>query len=155
MTIRFVPIKTPTADDLRHGPDDYALSPQRVAASTGSGTPCRHCLQQVPEGRPYLIVAHRPFQGLNAYTETGPIFLCADRCRPGGGSDLPTDMLTAPTYIARGYTADERILYGTGGVIPTPDIPDRCRQLLDDPDIAFVHIRSASNNCFQCRVERA
>ena len=154
MTIRFLPIKTETANALRHGTDGYGLLPEQVAASEGAGTPCRHCLAQVPEGRPYLIAAHRPFDGLNPYTETGPIFLCSDYC-DAGGPDFPAAMLTSPAYLLRGYGADERIVYGSGAVIPTAEIPARCAELLTRPEIAFVHIRSASNNCFHCRVERA
>lgn len=153
MTIRFVPIKTASARSLREGLDAYGLPAEHVAASTGAGVPCRHCLAQVPEGRPYVIVAHRPFGGLNPYTETGPIFLCTDDCA-AGGPDFPAAMLRAASYITRAYSADERIIYGTGAVTPTPDIAARCAALFDDPRVAFIHIRSASNNCFQCRVER-
>jgi hypothetical protein len=28
------------------------------------------------------------------------------------------------------------------------------RQPLERDDVAFVHVRSASNNCFQCRIDR-
>lgn len=154
MTIQFIPIDSATAWALRTGTDAYGLPPERVAPSTGRGTPCRHCLRQIPEGEPYLIVAHRPFTGLNPYTETGPIFLCADHCQPGGPS-LPTDVLTSDSYILRGYSNDERILYGTGSVVPTSAIPARCAELFVRPDLAFIHIRSASNNCFICRVDRA
>ncbi|MCQ0969683.1 DUF1203 domain-containing protein [Paracoccus sp. TK19116] len=154
MALTFLPIPTGTARALRDGPDAYGLPPERIGASDGIATPCRHCLAQVPEGQPYLIAAHRPFCGLNPYTETGPIFLCAAECVPGGPG-FPTRMLTAPSYIVRGYTADERILYGTGSVVATSDIPARCEALFQDDRIAFIHIRSASNNCFQCRVERA
>lgn len=137
----------------RGGLDAYGQVPERVAASTGTGTPCRHCLGQVPEGRPYLIVAHRPFGSLNPYTECGPIFVCADDC-PRGGVGLPAEMLTAASYIVRGYSADDRIVYGTGGVIETPFIAERCAELLSRPEIAYAHIRSASNNCYFFRVQR-
>ena len=153
MTIRFVPIKTAIAMALREGRDAYDLPAEHVAAATGGGVPCRHCLAQVPEDRPYVIVAHRPFAGLNPYTETGPIFLCADHCT-AAGPDFPAAMLTAPGYIVRGYSADERIIYGTGAVTSTPEIATRCETLFTRPEVAFIHIRSASNNCFQCRVER-
>jgi hypothetical protein len=55
----------------------------------------------------------------------------------------------------RGYTDDERILYGTGRVVPTPDIAKYAKELLENPQIAFVDVRSAANNCYQCRIERA
>lgn len=156
MSIRYTPIQTEIVARWRAGqPDAYGLTPERVAASDGGGTPCRHCLAQVPAGRPYLIVAHRPFLGLNPYTETGPLFVCADDCASGGGGDFPADMMPAPSYIVRGYSAEERIIYGTGGVVPVTDIPARCEALFERPEVAFIHIRSAANNCFQCHVDRA
>lgn len=153
MSVSFTPIPAACARALRTGCDAYGLHPEQVAASTGTGAPCRHCLRQVPQGASYLIAAHRPFVGLNPYTETGPIFLCADDCPPGG-PDFPAAVLTAPQYIVRGYDADERIIYGTGGVVPTGAITARCAELLTDRGVAFIHIRSASNNCFLCRADR-
>ena len=155
MKMRFLPIPTQSAQAWRNGSADaYGLPPEHRAASTGSGTPCRHCLRQMPEGKPYLIVAHRPFEALNPYTETGPIFICAEECE-AGGPEFPSPFLQSAQYIVRGYSADERIIYGTGVVVPTTDIEARCRELLAQPEVAFIHIRSASNNCFHCRVERA
>lgn len=153
MNIRFVPLPTQTVRTLQEGgPDAYGHLPER-RVSDGQGVPCRHCLRQVPAGRGYLILAHRPFPALQPYAETGPIFLCADACEAGGGAELPA-MLASPQYIVRGYGADDRIVYGTGRVVATPLIPGRCEGLLAREDIAYVHIRSAANNCFQCRVER-
>ena len=100
-----------------------------------------------------LILAHRPFPAPQPYAELGPIFLCADPCTAGGGNDLPA-MLTSADYITRGYGSDDRIVYGTGAVTPTDSIPARAAQLLADPRVAYVHLRSARNNCFQCRIDR-
>jgi len=150
----FLPLPDATARHYRAGgADAYGLPPEHCVVS-GGGVPCRHTLRLLPEGAPYLIVAHRPFDGLNPYTETGPVFLAADDL-PGAepSPDLPP-FLTAPAYLLRGYDAGERILYGTGAVTPTPQIIARCAGLLDRREVAFVHIRSASNNCFHVRVER-
>lgn len=154
MTIRFAPLPTETVRALQAGgPDAYGHRPER-RTSDGAGVPCRHCLRQVPAGRDYLILAHRPFPALQPYAETGPIFLCADPCAAGGGAALP-EMLGSAQYIVRGYGADDRIVYGTGAVVPTPAIPARAEDLLARPDVAYVHIRSAANNCYQLRVDRA
>ena len=32
---------------------------------------------------------------------------------------------------------------------------DRARAVLDDPRVAYVHVRSSTNNCFTCRIDRA
>lgn len=150
----FVPLPDSIVARYRQGgADAYGLPPEcRVV--TGGGVPCRHSLRLLPEGAPYLIVAHRPFAGLNPYTETGPIFLGAED-RPGAdpSPDLPL-FLTSAAYIVRGYDADERILYGTGAVTPTDGIVARCRDLLERREVAFVHVRSATNNCFHVRVQR-
>jgi hypothetical protein len=151
--MRFTAIPTDLVAAYRAGgPDANGQVPERHVAS-GSGNPCRHCLGQVPEGAPMLVLAHRPFASVQPYAEVGPIFLCGEECARGGGEALPA-MLTSADYIVRGYGADERILYGTGGVIATGQIKMRAAELLADPAVAFVHIRSAKNNCFQCRVER-
>lgn len=150
----FVPLSEAEAAHYRAGgADAYGLPPETATADWA--VPCRHTLRLLPPGTPFLIVAHRPFRGLNPYTETGPIFLAAEDM-PGAAvsTDLPA-FLSSPAYIVRGYGADERILYGTGAVVLTPDIPAACERLLERDEVAFIHIRSASNNCFHVRVERA
>jgi hypothetical protein len=107
----------------------------------------------IPEGAAMLVLAHRPFGAVQPYAETGPIFLCADPCEAGGGEIVP-EILASPDYIVRGYGADERIVYGTGGVVPTEQIPARAEEVLGMPGVEFVHVRSARNNCFQVRIER-
>ena len=60
-----------------------------------------------------------------------------------------------PDYILRGYGPDDRIVYGTGGVIPTHKICARVHELFEREDVAYLHMRSARNNCYQLKVERA
>src|SRR4029078_4307590 len=119
------------------------------------GVPCRHCLKNVAAGEEYLVLAYRPFAALQPYAETGPIFLPAKACEAGAESDALPEILTSPDYIVRGYGADDRIVYGTGAVVPTAEVKARAQALLERPDIAYVHTRSAQNNCYQCRIERA
>ena len=33
--------------------------------------------------------------------------------------------------------------------------PEAAARILASGDVAYVHVRSAYNNCFQCRIERA
>ena len=151
--MRFVAIPTDVARHYQSGGlDANGQAPERVVAE-GTGNPCRHCLKMVPEGAGMLILAHRPFPAPQPYAELGPIFLCADRCEAGGGEALP-EILASPDYIVRGYGADDRIVYGTGGVVATGAIPARAGELLSDPRVAYVHVRSARNNCYQVRIDR-
>ncbi|MCB0060986.1 MAG: DUF1203 domain-containing protein [Caldilineaceae bacterium] len=153
-SIRFVAMPTAVVTALQAGGlDANGQLPERVV-SDGDGVPCRHCLQLVAAGEPYLILAHRPFTTLQPYAECGPIFLHAESCRRHEeGAELP-EILGSPQYIVRGYNEEERIIYGTGRVTPTVELAEQAAALLARPDVAFVHVRSATNNCFQCRIER-
>ncbi len=154
MTITFIPMSTDTVRALQTcGPDAHGHAPER-RISDGDGIPCRHCLDFVPEGEDYLVLAHRPFDTLHPYTETGPVFLCAKSCGAGGGNTALPAFLDSPSYILRGYDVGERILYGTGAVTPTDAIIRHAEELFLREDVAFIHVRSASNNCFHCRIER-
>lgn len=151
--IQVTGMPTATARALQSGaPDAYGNLPERHVSS-GPGNPCRHCLRNVPEGRDMLILAHRPFAALQPYAETGPIFLCADEC-PAPKGTLPEVLASSPDYLLKGYSSDERIVYGSGAVTSADGILSRAEALLADPAIAFVDVRSARNNCWLARIVR-
>lgn len=150
----FAPLPTDLVRAWRAGgPDANGQTPERHI-SDGGGNPCRHCLQMIPEGKAMLILAHRPFPAPQPYAEVGPIFVCAEDCPAGGGPDLPA-ILQSPTYILRGYGADDRIVYGTGAVVATADLRAEAEARLADPRVAYLHLRSARNTCFQLRIDPA
>ncbi|WP_137131901.1 DUF1203 domain-containing protein [Rhizobium sp. FY34] len=153
-TIRFTAMPTEIAQALRAGDADaYGQAPERIT-SPGDGMPCRHCLDLIDAGEEMLVLAYRPFPALQPYAETGPIFLHARHCPRYEAVEILPPMLASPDYILRGYGQDDRIVYGTGAVTQTHEIAERAGALLARPDIAYVHIRSARNNCYQCRIDR-
>jgi hypothetical protein len=153
MPIQFKALPTDAVRAVQAGgPDAYGLRPER-RVSDGSGVPCRHCLRLVASGQPYLVLAWRPFPSLQPYAETGPIFLHAEECPPAApGPDLP-EILDSPDYILRGYCENDRIVYGTGAVVPTGRILPHAQHLLGRNGVAYVHVRSARNNCYQLRID--
>lgn len=154
-TIRFVAIPTEIVTSLQAGQPDANGQPSERHLSDGDGVPCRHCLNLVGAAEPYLILAHRPFTTLQPYAEAGPIFLHAEPCPRYAPSATLPPMLGSAQYILRGYNQAERIIYGTGQIVPTDQIPARAAALFARPEVAYIHVRSATNNCFQCRIERA
>lgn len=156
MQILFEPMDETTAARFRNGgPDANGNAPERHI-SDGGGVPCRRCMKLVVQGEPYLIAAWRPFAASHAYAETGPVFLHAQACAPDPipPGELPA-FLASPDYILRGYDADERIVYGTGGVISLDAIAARIMDLLSEPAVKAVHIRSSRNNCYHCKAVAA
>lgn len=154
MTIRFTPFDAAFVARVRAGGPDAYGQPAERHVSDGAGNPCRCCLGYVPEGAGMLVLAASPFPDRQPYAETGPIFLCADDCAPWDGEG-PPPALTSAQYLLKGYTSDNRILYGTGRIVPRAGVEDYAAALLSDARLAYVDLRSAANNCFLTRITRA
>ncbi len=153
--IRIIPM--PTEHARRYwsgGMDFHGCKPERHV-SDGTGVPCRHCLRDVAAGEHYLILAYCPFTVLQPYAEVGPIFLHADPCDAYRDIDaVPAMYLRGEPRILRGYDRNDRIVYGTGKVVEPGHMSEYAAALLENPGVAYVHLRSSANNCFAFRVER-
>lgn len=57
--------------------------------------------------------------------------------------------------LIRGYDRADRIVYGTGQAVATGDLIATASDLLSRERIAYIHVRSATSTCFQCRIEPA
>ena len=154
-SLRFEAMAEETARAFQAGANDANGQPPERHISDGQGNPCRHCLTDVPGGEPFLILAYRPFPAHQPYAEVGPISLHADACnRYDEPAGIPAMFLDREHYLIRGYGDDDRIVYGSGQVTPTADLADTAAKLFERPEIAYIHLRSASYNCFQCRIDR-
>lgn len=154
MTIRFLSYDPAFVTTVRAGGPDAYGRPTEMAVSDGKSKPCRSCLHDVPAGAAMLVLAARPFPVPQPYAETGPIFLCAHDCAPWTGDGVPPVLTTSPDYLLKGYGHDDRILYGTGRVVPADQITFHAKALFVDGRVAYVDVRSARNNCFQTRIVR-
>ena len=154
LTLRYIPILRAQAQAIRAGaPDANGMRAERLT-SDGFGAPCRCCLRNIPEGREMLVLAWRPFETLDPYAETGPIFLCADECEPHDETLPATGICRVNRMLVKGYLATHRIHYGTGRIVHPDDLPREAAELLSAPATAYLHVRSATNNCYQFRIER-
>jgi hypothetical protein len=152
--IRFTAMPAPDAAHLWNGGlDAYGRLPEQKV-SDGPGHPCRHCLKNIEAGEAFFVLAYRPFADLQPYAETGPIFLHEQPCARYAAEEVVPPILSSPDYIVRGYGAEDRIVYGSGAVTATAQIAGRAQDLLARSDIAYVHVRSARNNCYQCRIDK-
>jgi hypothetical protein len=155
MALRYEALPTELVLALQAGtPDANGQAPEH-RVSDGGSNPCRHCLRDVAAGEPMLVLAHRPFAAAQPYAEQGPIFLHAGRCpRHDAGSGMPAMFRERAGYLIRGYGRDDRIVYGTGSIVNSDAMDEQAAKLLTRPDIAYLHVRSAAYNCYQCRIDR-
>jgi hypothetical protein len=152
--LSFTAMPTTDAETIWNGGNDaYGHLPETMI-SDGPGHPCRHCLKNIDAGDALYVFAYRPFPELQPYAETGPVFLHQKRCERYAAEEvLPPVLTTSPNFILRGYGTNNRIVYGTGAMTEVADIPAYAAELLRKPEVAYVHVRSARNNCYQCRID--
>lgn len=134
--------------------DANGQAPERATCPEDGAAPCRHCLQYIPKGKEMLILAYRPFESMQPYAEAGPVFLCADDCKRWEGDDMPPVLAASKEdRLLKGYSPDDRIVYGLGRIVPPSDIAEQAADILSDDRVAYVHARSSTNNCFTCRID--
>lgn len=146
-------IDTGFVESIRTGGSDANGQRAMSTKAIGSANPCRHCLQLIAEGDDKLVLAYRPFAGLQPYAEVGPIFLHQRRCIRYEARRLPDWFAYLQPALIRGYGHDDWIRYETGNVVAGGELAAECEKILGNADVAYVHIRSKFN-CFQCRVDR-
>ncbi len=147
-------IPSSIVSEFQNGGSDANNQQPQVHEAKGLQNPCRHCLQLIPEGEEKLVLSYRPFDKLQPYAETGPIFLHNYQCKQYVSGELPEWFNYLNPAIVRGYDKNHWINYDTGTVVSGSELDESCRKILKDENIKYVHIRSKFN-CFQCQVERA
>lgn len=154
--LKIIAMPTDKARAFQRGEvDANGLAPEKEV-STGPGNPCRHCLQTIEAGAEKLVLAYRPFEDLQPYAELGPIFLHGRECdRHDETAGFPEMFRRWHTVLVRGYGADNRIQYQSARHVPVDELDEQCAEMLENPDVVYLHVRTSQYNCYQCRVERA
>ena len=59
----------------------------------------------------------------------------------------------AAPMLIRGYDSNERIVYGSGKVVQMKCLEAEAQRLFEDQNLSYIHVRSATNNCYHFRIE--
>ena len=110
-------ISSDYVDRIRCGAPDANGQPALLRVAEGLANPCRHCLGLIAEGDEKLVLAYRPFDTVQPYAETGPIFLHKNPCERYQSEMLPVWFDYLDPAIVRGYGDDHWIRYDTGDVV--------------------------------------
>ena len=154
MPITYHPLSPNWVKSVREGGPDANGQLAETAVSDGGGNPCRHCLTDIPKGEEMLILAARPFPEAQPYAEVGPIFLCAKACTPYDAKTQPQVLSRRSASLMKAYGHDNRIIYGTGRILPPSEVEEAAEALFADESVAYIDMRSATNNCFTLRITR-
>lgn len=137
--------------------DDAGRVPAPTTDDEG-GAPLRCCLRRSAPGDRIALVSYAPLRRWaartgadpGAYDEQGPVFVHAEECAGPDGDGLA---FTHAHRVVRRYSAEGRIL---GGRLAGPGdaFASALQEALDDPAVAFVHVRAVEYGCFLYEVRR-
>jgi hypothetical protein len=149
---RVVPVPTEIAEAARcavkTGTSDHAL----VTADSPGSCPCRHCLRWAQPGERVILFPYAAIPSGHPYSEKGPIFVHASECqRYNATNEYPADFRNDRVF--RAYDSnyniiDVKIVNGS-----EPEVV--IESLFENPNTAFVDVRSVTHGCFTFRVQRA
>lgn len=132
----------------RNGTDGHG---NRLApfAAAGRNEPLRCCLRNAEAGEQITLISYAPFDHASVWTEVGPVYIHADRC--GGYAPtgrLPAQLATGPRVL-RTYRADDSMSYDHNTVVADRrGLEPVVAQLLREPDVNTVHVRTLAPQCF-------
>ena len=151
MNIQYLSIPQSYADRIRNTmKDDFGNKVElSVAGETGYG-PCRCCLKQFQPGEKRLLFTYAPVNADNPYNETGPVYI-HENCSSYADPDVfPPEVKQGrlPIHLVlRSYNNDRRMI-DARFVKNNDEVEMTIETLLSNGDIAFIHIRNATYQCF-------
>lgn len=151
---RFViqPLPVDVVARFRGAPgDDFGRACAPVIAD--GGEPMRDQLRRASPGERLLLGGYQAVPRSSPYAEVGPIFVSAEAPAAAPVVDaLPIGYFNR-TFALRAYDAADRILDST--LVDPADAPERFREWLARPGVAYLHARFAGHGCFAAQIIRA
>jgi hypothetical protein len=150
-SFRIVPIRTEIAEAARREAAAGASDHVCVTADSPNGYPCRHCLHWARLGEHMILFPFAAIAPGRPYSESGPIFVHAEPCeRYAATHEFPPAFRKG--RVLRAYNSQHAII---AAEVANGEGPEAViERFLQQPETAFVHVRSASHGCYTMEVER-
>ena len=147
-----IPLPTEIADAARRAVNAGAPDHELVTVESTESSPCRHCLRWAQPGERVILFPYAAIPSGHPYSETGPIFVHVDAChRYSAESEYPADFRNGRVF--RAYDSNYNIIDAQVMNDSQPEVV--IENLFQNPDTAFVDVRSVTRGCFTFRVQRA
>jgi hypothetical protein len=124
----------------------------RMIVDKERGFPCRVSLDNPAIGEEILLLPYQHHKTKSPYQSAGPIFVrrIAKTATPAI-NQVPEILLNKPLSL-RGY--DENGFMREALVTEGGALCGEIERLFSDPAVAYIHIHSAKQGCYNCSVER-
>jgi len=150
-SFRIIPLRTDVADAARKAAKTGAPDHAVVIADSPRGFPCRHCLRWADPGEHLILFPFAAIAPGRPYSESGPIFVHANHCeRYSATHEYPPEFRQGRAL--RAYNADHSMI--DAHLVNGEELEAIVESFLENPETAFVHVRSASHGCYTMQIER-
>jgi hypothetical protein len=151
-TFSILPLPTEIAEAARRVVNAGALDHALITVDSPESSPCRHCLRWAQPGERVILFPYAAIPSGHPYSETGPIFVHADECqRYTATNEYPADFRNGRVF--RAYDSKYNIIEAE--IVNGSEAEVVIETLFQNPDTAFVDVRSVTRGCFTFRVQRA
>jgi len=151
LNFQIVPLATEVAEAARRSAAAGAPDHGFVIADSPNGFPCRHCLRWAQPGERVILFPYPAIPPGHPYSESGPIFVHADPCeRYRATREYPSAFRNGRVFRAYSTNYDMIHVEVVNGSEPEAVV----EKLLQNPETAFVHVRSVTHGCYTFGVER-
>lgn len=115
----------------------------------GYGEPLRCCLRYAEADERIALISFAPFDHPSVWTEVGPVYIHAGTCDGYRATDRLAAQLATGPRVLRTYRADNTMDYGHNTVVTdTADLEPILQDLLAQPQVTTVHVRTLAPQCF-------
>jgi hypothetical protein len=152
--MKFTAIDPDRLNTMREQGADEFGNPWKPRTAQG-WEPLRCCLRKAGAAEDIALICYTPWTEASPWAEAGPVFVHFGQCE---GYDATGEypeafrhsrsMLNPFNYA--GARAYEHITF----LDPEDDHEAAVRHILDQPDVAYLHVRSATAGCFTFAVHR-
>src|SRR6266705_1453300 len=151
-SFHIIPLSTEIANAARRAVNAGALDHTIVSANSPGSCPCRRCLRWAQPGERVILFPYAAIPSGHPYSETGPIFVHANECqRYSATNEYPADFRNGRVF--RAYDSNYNIIDAQVMNGSEPEVV--IESLFQNPDTAFVDVRSVTHGCFTFRIQRA
>jgi len=151
-SFHIIPLPTQIAGAARREVNAGATDHVLITVDSPASSPCRHCLRWALPGERVILFPYAAIPSGHPYSETGPIFVHANECqRYSATNKYPADFRNGRVF--RAYDSNYNII--DAQVMDGSESEVVIESLFQNPDTAFVDVRSVTHGCFTFRVQRA
>ena len=153
MNFQLVPLTEAVVTEVKKEMTDSFGNILQVTEAVSDRGVCRRCLHRFQPREKRILFKYRPFQKESVFAEAGPIYVHEHNCSPAAETltGYPDEFRSLPLLL-RAYDAKDR--QGNAQLVLDGNAEKIIEELLQDPVVAYIHLRDGEYGCYIARIER-